>query len=89
MLTLMSDMRKAGSQIVLATHSPILAALRGARILELGEHGVTPVAYGTPTPSAPGAPSSTHPTPTCTIYRLSRIMVRHHLRESGVCVTRS
>ena len=45
LLTLMSDMRAAGSQIVLATHSPILAALPDARILQLDAQGITPVAY--------------------------------------------
>ena len=45
LLTLMSDMRAAGSQIVLATHSPILAALPGARILQFDETGIVPVAY--------------------------------------------
>jgi predicted ATPase len=45
LLTLMSDMLKAGSQIVLATHSPVLAALPGAHILELSESGIAPVAY--------------------------------------------
>lgn len=45
LLTLMSDMRAAGSQILLATHSPILAALPDALILQLDEQGITPVAY--------------------------------------------
>ena len=45
LLTLMSDMRAAGSQIVLATHSPILAALPDARILQLDDQGIAPVAY--------------------------------------------
>jgi predicted ATPase len=45
LLMLMSDMRAAGSQIVLATHSPILAALPDARILQFDEQGITPVAY--------------------------------------------
>jgi predicted ATPase len=45
LLTLMSDMRAAGSQIVLATHSPLLAALPGATILQLDEHGISPVEY--------------------------------------------
>jgi predicted ATPase len=36
-------MRAAGSQIVLATHSPILASLDGARVLELDGHGITPL----------------------------------------------
>jgi len=45
LLTLMSDMRAAGSQIVLATHSPILAALPDAHLLQLDDDGIRPVAY--------------------------------------------
>ena len=45
LLTLMSDMREAGSQIVLATHSPILAALPHARVLQLDESGISSVRY--------------------------------------------
>jgi predicted ATPase len=32
----------AGSQVVLATHSPLLAAFPGARVLELGDDGAAP-----------------------------------------------
>lgn len=45
LLTIMSDMREAGSQILLATHSPILAAVPGARIYELNDDGLSPVDY--------------------------------------------
>ncbi len=45
LLTIMNDMLAAGSQILLATHSPILAALSGAHLYQLDEHGITPVAY--------------------------------------------
>lgn len=45
LLALMAQMREAGSQIVLATHSPVLAALPGSRLLQFGEHGMTPVDY--------------------------------------------
>jgi predicted ATPase len=45
LLTLMTDMVAAGSQIVLATHSPILAALPGALLLQLDARGIHPVAY--------------------------------------------
>ena len=45
LLTLMTDMRAAGSQIVLATHSPILAALPQASLLQLDETGINPVSY--------------------------------------------
>lgn len=34
-----------GSQVLLATHSPLLAALPGARILELGTDGAVPRAW--------------------------------------------
>ena len=33
-------LRQAGAQVVVATHSPLLTALPGAAILELGEHGI-------------------------------------------------
>jgi predicted ATPase len=33
-------LRGAGAQVVVATHSPLLTALPGATILELGEHGI-------------------------------------------------
>lgn len=42
LLVLLGDAVAAGSQVVLATHSPLLAALPGARILELGEDGAVP-----------------------------------------------
>ncbi|SDJ09947.1 Predicted ATPase [Frankineae bacterium MT45] len=45
LLTLMSDMIAAGSQLVLATHSPILAAMPGALLLQLDEGGIRPVSY--------------------------------------------
>jgi predicted ATPase len=45
LLTLMSDMRAAGSQVLLATHSPILAAVPDATILQLDDTGISPVAY--------------------------------------------
>ena len=45
LLTLMGDMVRAGSQILLATHSPILAALPGATLLQLGPDGITPIDY--------------------------------------------
>ncbi|SMY12069.1 AAA family ATPase [Brevibacterium jeotgali] len=34
------DLRNAGSQVVLSTHSPVLAALPGAQIYEVGEWGL-------------------------------------------------
>ncbi|MGX5653610.1 AAA family ATPase [Geodermatophilus nigrescens] len=45
LLTILSDMLAAGSQILLATHSPILAALPGAHVLQLDDQGIAPVAY--------------------------------------------
>jgi predicted ATPase len=33
-------LRSEGAQVVVATHSPLLTALPGATILELGEHGI-------------------------------------------------
>ena len=40
LLVLLADAVAAGSQVVLATHSPLLAAAPGARVLELGGHGI-------------------------------------------------
>lgn len=45
LLAIMSDMREAGSQILLATHSPILAAAPGAMLHELDASGLRAVAY--------------------------------------------
>jgi predicted ATPase len=41
LLVLLADAVAAGSQVVMATHSPLLAAAPGARVLELGPDGVT------------------------------------------------
>ena len=38
-------MLAAGSQVVMATHSPVLAALPGALLLQLDDRGITPVEY--------------------------------------------
>jgi predicted ATPase len=40
LLSLLAAAVDAGSQVVLATHSPLLAAFPGAAILEFGEHGI-------------------------------------------------
>jgi len=45
LLQIMSDMRAAGSQIVLATHSPVLAALPGARIQQVDADGISDVDF--------------------------------------------
>lgn len=47
-MTLLAEMDrlvKANSQLIVATHSPILMAFPGARLYELGEEGIRPVAY--------------------------------------------
>jgi predicted ATPase len=47
-LTLLSEIDrlvKAGSQLIIATHSPILMAYPGACIYELSEQGIAEVAY--------------------------------------------
>lgn len=45
LLSLLHDMPAQGSQVVLATHSPLLAALPGATLLELGEWGIRETAW--------------------------------------------
>lgn len=45
LLGLLGDMVAEGSQVVVATHSPLLIALPGATIWELGEWGRREVAY--------------------------------------------
>jgi predicted ATPase len=45
LLTRIRDLAKAGSQFVIATHSPILLALPDARIYELDAGGIAPCAY--------------------------------------------
>jgi predicted ATPase len=40
LLAILAGATDAGSQVVLATHSPVLAAMPGATILEFGEHGI-------------------------------------------------
>ena len=37
---LLDTMRKEGSQVIVATHSPLLVSLPGATLLELGDHGI-------------------------------------------------
>jgi len=41
----LADLAEAGAQIVVATHSPVLTALPGATVLELGEHGIRPTEW--------------------------------------------
>jgi predicted ATPase len=40
LLAHLDALRSAGAQVVVATHSPLLTALPGAAILELGAHGI-------------------------------------------------
>lgn len=40
LLAVLCEIAEAGAQVVVATHSPIIAAVPGARILELGEWGI-------------------------------------------------
>lgn len=45
LVALLHDLVRAGAQAVVATHSPIVAAAPGARILELGEWGMRPATW--------------------------------------------
>jgi predicted ATPase len=40
LLSLLDTLRNEGSQVIVATHSPLLVSLPGATLLELGEHGI-------------------------------------------------
>lgn len=40
LVALLYDLAQTGSQVVIATHSPILAAIPGASIMELGDWGI-------------------------------------------------
>jgi predicted ATPase len=41
-LLVLDVLKQEGSQVVMATHSPLLAALPGATTLELGDWGIDP-----------------------------------------------
>jgi predicted ATPase len=43
-LSLLHSLAQNGSQVICATHSPVLLALPGAQILEFGDHGLREVA---------------------------------------------
>jgi predicted ATPase len=45
LLAHLDDLRSEGAQVVIATHSPLLTALPGATILELGPHGIRRTAW--------------------------------------------
>jgi predicted ATPase len=40
LLSLLDTMRREGSQVIVATHSPLLVSLPGATLLELGDDGI-------------------------------------------------
>jgi predicted ATPase len=46
LLTLMHQLAETGAQIICATHSPVLASLPGADIIEVGEHGYRRASWG-------------------------------------------
>lgn len=45
LLTRLPDLAADGAQAVVATHSPVLAALPGAHLLEVGPWGLRPTAW--------------------------------------------
>jgi predicted ATPase len=45
LLAVLDVLRQEGSQAIVATHSPLLAALPGATTLEIGEWGIRPAAW--------------------------------------------
>ncbi len=45
LVVLLHDLAAAGGQVIVATHSPVVAAVPGARILELGDWGIRPASW--------------------------------------------
>jgi predicted ATPase len=45
LVALLYDLPQAGSQVIVATHSPVVAAVPGASILELGDWGIRPARW--------------------------------------------
>lgn len=45
LVALLHDLAHRGSQVIVATHSPIVAAVPGATILELGDWGIRPAQW--------------------------------------------
>ncbi|MCU1602446.1 MAG: ATPase [Frankiales bacterium] len=45
LVALLGEMHTNGSQVLVATHSPLLCSLPGATVLEVGEHGLREVAW--------------------------------------------
>ena len=46
LVALLDDLRREGAQVLCATHSPLLASLPGATLIECGEHGLRESSYG-------------------------------------------
>jgi predicted ATPase len=45
LLALLDAMRREGSQVIVATHSPVIASLPGATLLEVGDWGLREASY--------------------------------------------
>jgi predicted ATPase len=45
LISVLDELARGGSQIICATHSPLLTSLPGAQILELAEEGIAPRAW--------------------------------------------
>ena len=45
LMSVLADVVASGGQVLCATHSPVLAAMPGATILEVGEWGLRPAAW--------------------------------------------
>jgi predicted ATPase len=45
LVALLHDLAAGGSQVIVATHSPVVAALPGAHLLELGPWGIRPATW--------------------------------------------
>jgi predicted ATPase len=45
LVALLHDLAETGSQVIVATHSPVVAALPGAHVLELGAWGIRPASW--------------------------------------------
>jgi predicted ATPase len=45
LVALLAVLASEGSQVVCATHTPLLCSLPGATVLEVGEHGIRPAQW--------------------------------------------
>lgn len=45
LISVLDELARDGSQVICATHSPLLTSLPGAQILELSDDGITPRAW--------------------------------------------